>query len=221
MPPPTPSPAPSPPTPRSAQVALAAFGVLLVGLLAVRGYGPRVGARPADHHPAAVARQVDLNAADRAELMQVPGVGPGLADAILTHRRDQGRFERVEDLTRVKGVKGKTLEKLRPWLTVADGSPGDAGRPEPAVERLERKPTAAPPPAAARSGKLKPGDPPLDVNRASEAELQRLPGVGAVTARRIVEARERQPFQTPDDLRRVKGIGAKTLEAVRPFVVCR
>jgi competence protein ComEA len=46
----------------------------------------------------------------------------------------------------------------------------------------------------------------------------RLPGVGRILAGRIVEARERQPFRSADDLRRVSGIGAKTLDKIRPHV---
>ncbi len=218
------TPATAPPIPpaqqpasRSAQVALAALGAVLVGLLVFRGYGHRLTARPTEHHPAAVARQVDLNTADRVELMQIPGVGPHLADAILTHRRDRGRFATVDDLTAVKGIGGKTLDKLRPWVTVRE--PDEADPTPPAIERLERKPAARPAPG--RSGKLRPGDPPLDVNAASEEDLRRLPGVGPTLARRIVEARGVQPFRTPDDLRRVKGIGPKTLETIRQFIVCR
>jgi competence protein ComEA len=96
-------------------------------------------------------------------------------------------------------------------------------QPEPAdrpVETLERKP--APPPAApSGSSKLRPGDPPIDVNAAPVSELMRLPGVGPVLAERIADHRSREPFKTPDDLRKVKGIGPKTLEAIRPFVVCK
>ncbi|MFQ5830093.1 MAG: ComEA family DNA-binding protein [Candidatus Methylomirabilia bacterium] len=59
----------------------------------------------------------------------------------------------------------------------------------------------------------------LDLNRAPEEELQRLPGIGPILARRIVEGRQRHgPFPTPEDLRRVPGIGAKKLEAIRDLV---
>jgi competence protein ComEA len=184
----------------------------MVGLLAYRGYGHRLTARPTAHHPATISRHVDLNTADRAELLQIPNVGPALADAILTHRRDRGQFAAVDDLNAVHGIGDRTLEKIRPWVTVPDAEPPPT--PEPTVERLERKPTAPPP----TTGKLRPGDPPLDVNAASEADLQRLPGVGPVTARKIVAAR---PFREPDDLLRVKGIGPKTMDRLRPLVVCR
>lgn len=55
----------------------------------------------------------------------------------------------------------------------------------------------------------------LDVNTASLAELQNIPGIGPVVAQRIIEAR---PFKSADDLQRVKGIGAgKRYEKIRVF----
>jgi len=58
---------------------------------------------------------------------------------------------------------------------------------------------------------------PLDVNLASAAELERLPGVGPALAARIVEARTRDgPFGSVDDLLRVRGVGGATLERLRP-----
>jgi competence protein ComEA len=59
------------------------------------------------------------------------------------------------------------------------------------------------------------GDGRIDVNAASERLLATLPGVGPVTAARIVAAR---PFHTLDDLLRVPGIGPVRLEALRPWV---
>jgi competence ComEA-like helix-hairpin-helix protein len=62
----------------------------------------------------------------------------------------------------------------------------------------------------------------LDLNRATPAELQRLPGIGPALAQRIVEARERQRrFAAPEDLRRVPGIGPKKFEAIRELVTVR
>jgi DNA uptake protein ComE-like DNA-binding protein len=69
---------------------------------------------------------------------------------------------------------------------------------------------------APAKGKKKPPETPIDVNRASAAELMQLPGVGPTLSARIVAGR---PFASVDDLRRVKGIGAKTLEGLRPHVV--
>lgn len=59
----------------------------------------------------------------------------------------------------------------------------------------------------------------VDVNGAAWPELAQLPSIGPTLARRIVESRETDgPFLGHDDLRRVKGIGPKTLDAIRPFL---
>jgi len=61
---------------------------------------------------------------------------------------------------------------------------------------------------------------PLDVNLASAAELERLPGVGPALAARIVDVRAREgPFGSVDDLRRVRGVGGATLERLRPRLI--
>lgn len=56
----------------------------------------------------------------------------------------------------------------------------------------------------------------VNLNQASAAELQVLPGVGPALAERIVAYREAQgPFESVDQLAEVKGIGAKSLEKIR------
>lgn len=54
----------------------------------------------------------------------------------------------------------------------------------------------------------------LDVNSASSAELVKIPGIGPVLAQRIIDAR---PLKSADDLRTVKGIGAKKYDKIRAF----
>lgn len=59
----------------------------------------------------------------------------------------------------------------------------------------------------------------IDVNRATAAELEELPGVGPATAQKIIDDREANgPFAKPEDLMRVPGIGAKKFEAMREQV---
>ncbi len=58
----------------------------------------------------------------------------------------------------------------------------------------------------------------LDLNSATIQELDTLPKVGPALAKRIVEYREKQSFSTLEDLRKVKGIGAKMFEAIKPLV---
>jgi competence protein ComEA len=208
-----------PPTPKHPHLPLALLATVLLTLLVYRGYGLRFATRPTDHYPAAAA--VDLNAADKSELLQVPGIGPSLADAILTHRRSVGRFEQVDDLAAVRGIGPKTIDRLRPWVRVGEGEAGVVARgQEPQVERLERKPSAERPMTTAGGKKLEPGET-INVNTASAEELQRLPGIGGTLAGRVVAEREKRPFASVEDLERVSGIGSKTVEKLRPFVLVK
>jgi hypothetical protein len=55
----------------------------------------------------------------------------------------------------------------------------------------------------------------ININTATQAELEAPPGVGPVIARRIIEGR---PYRSVDDLDRAKGISGKRLEEIRPLV---
>lgn len=60
----------------------------------------------------------------------------------------------------------------------------------------------------------------LDVNSADWPEFTLLPGVGETMAKRIVQDRDQHgEFSTPDDLRRVSGIGPRTIERMRPYLL--
>jgi competence protein ComEA len=60
----------------------------------------------------------------------------------------------------------------------------------------------------------------VDINTADWPELTVLPGISETYARRIVAYRNKQgPFQSVDDMTKVHGIGSKTLDRIRPYVV--
>jgi competence protein ComEA len=96
------------------------------------------------------------------------------------------------------------------------------------LETLDRAPAPAPPPTPSRP--VRPARPfaqamparvaaPLDLNRASQDDLERLPGIGPGLAARIVDSRARRgTFDSLDDLRRVRGIGDTTLARLRPLL---
>src|SRR5699024_9055720 len=56
---------------------------------------------------------IDLNTADAAELEELPGVGPAIAQRILEHREKNGPFTSVDGLLEVSGIGPATLEEIR------------------------------------------------------------------------------------------------------------
>lgn len=73
-------------------------------------------------------------------------------------------------------------------------------------------------PALAAKKPLAPGDR-IDLNRAGVAELMRLPGVGEKKAQAIVAHRARTPFQRPEDVVKVKGLGPAWFAKVKGNLV--
>ncbi len=64
-----------------------------------------------------LGRPIPVNQAKAEDLDRLPGIGPGLAQRIVAYREQQGPFPDLESLMEVKGIKEKTLEKIRPFLT--------------------------------------------------------------------------------------------------------
>ncbi|HLJ95620.1 MAG TPA: ComEA family DNA-binding protein [Gemmataceae bacterium] len=215
VPPPAPSQT-APPWPKSAQLAL----VFLLGvgttLLVIHGCrGLRWGSRPTElERNARSAYRIDLNRSDEAELMQTPGIGPRKAARIVESRHQQGAFSTVADLKRVQGIGPATLGTLQPWVVVQR----ERMNPDPNSEDAPMRPSQAPAGRGVAGKKeIQPGEQ-MNINLAAAADLQRLPGIGPKRAQLIVEERQKRPFASIEDLRRVSGIGAKTLERLRPYI---
>ncbi|MFO7784078.1 MAG: ComEA family DNA-binding protein [Thermodesulfobacteriota bacterium] len=61
---------------------------------------------------------VPVNRSSAEDLTALPGIGPGLAWALVEYREHANGFDRVEDLLRVHGIGPRTLELLKPHITV-------------------------------------------------------------------------------------------------------
>jgi competence protein ComEA len=200
----TPTQTPAPEAPlftRPAQAALAILGVFVLLLLAYRGWQLSAFAnRPLELLP---TYPVDLNRATVAELELLPGVGKVLAQRIDSYRQEHEGFHDISELREIRGIGPILFENLKDRVTL-----GAYAQPSP---------TAPLGVSAPGGGKLPLGSK-LDLSTATAEELSQVPGLGKVLAARIVESRQAQPFRTVDDLRRVKGIGVKTLDTIRPYL---
>ena len=176
-------------TPRIILTALAAAVALATG-------PARGAARGKETAHAASTAAVDVNRASQKELEALPGVGAATAKKIIAGRP----YASVSELSRA-GLSAKTIEKLTPLVTVGSAA---AAAPASAPSGKSRKELA---PAAVASG-------PLDLNTASEKDLEALPGVGPATAKKIVAGR---PYSSVEDLQRA-GLSESAIRKVTPLV---
>lgn len=167
--------------------------------------------------PFAAGETIDPNVASEEELDRLPGVGASRALRIVEEREQNGLFASIDDLTRVPGIGARSLERLRPHLRVASSGSGPRAR---VTEGggTGRSPVSDVPGTPDHA----PGVEPVDLNRATAGELQALPGIGPVTAERIVAFRnENGRFARVADLIEVAGVGPRTLERLTPLVTVR
>ena len=75
---------------------------------------------PTRSAPSAV-RLIDINADDLAELDLLPGIGPALGQRIIDYRAEHGPFTTIESIQQVSGIGPRTLEKIRPLITLGEG----------------------------------------------------------------------------------------------------
>lgn len=62
--------------------------------------------------------KVNLNTADKEQLMTLPGVGESKAESILQYREKNGRFRKIEDIMQINGIKEGLFEKIKDSITV-------------------------------------------------------------------------------------------------------
>jgi competence protein ComEA len=77
---------------------------------------PQAAQKPAAN--AQLQGTVNINTADAAQLELLPGIGPKMAESIIAYRSSVGTFNSIEDLINVKGIGPKSLEKLKPYLSL-------------------------------------------------------------------------------------------------------
>lgn len=84
------------------------------------------GETAADDRPQSLleGERIDVNRADYYDLLRLPGIGEKKARAILEWREENGAFSQTEQLLEISGIGEKTLENLRPYITLDGAAEG-------------------------------------------------------------------------------------------------
>lgn len=108
-----------------------------LGLLLLASTASAEASKPSE------TKRINVNTAPSSELVALPGIGPKKAEAIVLYREANGRFATVDDMIQVKGIGAKTLEKLRPLVTVgkkAQEASKPKKTPKPKKDKRAKKP---------------------------------------------------------------------------------
>jgi competence ComEA-like helix-hairpin-helix protein len=135
--------------------------------------------------------RIDLNNAAPETIEKLPGVGPKLAREIIAGRP----YRTIDELDRVKGIGPKKLAQIRPRVFIV--------------------PMRGPAPPRPVSSATATRPEPININTATQKELQKLPGVGPKRAEEIIK---RRPFKAAEDLMKVPGLKRAQFEKLKDQV---
>jgi competence protein ComEA len=185
-------------------------GVLSAGILYLASQPPRGNAIALLPPPTPIPIQVHVSGE-----VQNPGVyalPPG---------------SRVEDAIEVAG--GFSTEANTAQLNLAASLEDGSHLLVPAQPPIETLSSTPPPTAKGEETPIKPVSPatsesdaqfPVNINTASQAELETLSGIGPATAQKIIAFREENgPFTSIEEIQKVSGIGPVTFENIKGFIV--
>jgi DNA uptake protein ComE-like DNA-binding protein len=147
-------------------------------------------------------KKIDINSATADELTSLNGVGEATAKKIIAGRP----YASVDDLAKA-GVSKSTISKIRSQVTVGAAAKTTQAEAQSAKSAAAEKPEK-------KSKQEQTTSATVDLNRASEKELEELPGVGAATAKKIIAGR---PYASVDDLAKA-GVSKSTITKIRSQV---
>ena len=204
--------------------------ILLISAAFILGAGvtPASAAKKAADAQKAVVGLVDIKNATQKELENVKGVGSATAKKIIAGRP----YKSVDELSKA-GLKPKAIEAIKPFVTVGNAPAA------PVMEKTTKAVTKATAPVTAQisaaatdpkntgskvkttaksaAAKLTPGTK-ININTADQAMIEKLPEIGPVKAKAIIGGR---PYNSIEDVMKVKGIKGKTFDAIKDYIVVK
>lgn len=191
---------------RGLGLALLAAALLALGPLAA--HAAEAQSKSKSTSSKSSTAKLDLNTATEQELEDLPGVGAATAAKIIAGRP----YTSVAGLDQI-GIPAKTVAEIKPLVTVHKTKSAPATADDSAAKDTASK-SADKTASTSKSSKKTSGK--VDVNSATEAELEELPGVGPATAAKIIAGR---PYASVSELD--KAVNAKTLAQITPLVTAK
>jgi competence protein ComEA len=183
---------------------------------------PAFAAKKADTQKS-IAGLVDINSATQKELEDIKGVGPATAKKIIAGRP----YKSVDELSKV-GISAKAVDAIKPFVMVgsAQSVPVAAAATKATAAKTAVTATAATASsevtksaksAKSAAAKLVPGTK-ININTADQATIEKLPEIGPVKAKAIIDGR---PYNSIEDIMKIKGIKGKTFDAIKDYIVVK
>lgn len=166
---------------------------------------------------------MDINTADKEELMKLDGIGEVLADAIISYRENRGPFNNIEELLLVHGIGDGILSAIRDNIYVTDPWYPTAGEhipePEP-VNAAVPEPPEAPQEEEISDAPTLEDNLPININTAERSTLLLLPYISEETADSIISLREQLGgFKSEYELLLVKGLTQEQVSEIMNYII--
>ncbi len=162
---------------------------------------------------------ININTASAAELTSLPGIGEAKAQKIVAYREANGVFGSIEEIKNVSGIGDATFENIKSYITVGSVQSANknnqtkAPETEKPSEKVQTKPTEQTTAEDITEALL------ININTADVAELDKLPGIGEATAKKIIAYREQNGnFKSIEDIMNVSGIAEKKFEKLKDYI---